>query len=312
MVCTKCGKEIEAGATLCSECGETAQQNIGNNTPDTNCPIDVFDITRVIAKGKLSVYPDRVEFAYNSDNQPVTETYHYFNIKNVSVDSGMKILSLVIETIDDVKMYFSIENENSAEVYNQKTEIINKAKAACPSLEALGLTEDDMKKELDENKEKRKGKAGKKAMNFLSEYKNFGALSTKSKIIHIAIPLIIIIALICIFSGGGVKDADYIDCAKSVASNYLKAPSTATYSDCEVVEKDDYGRALVFLTVESQNSFGAYVRTYFAVVIESYDKSTEEYTYSRFSVQHWTDSSHNEMGLELSKELGHWNEPLED
>ena len=310
MVCQKCGKEIENGTNFCSECGTTIEDTVQQNTQ--NNPIDVFKLTRVIAQGQLSIYSDRVEFAYASDSKTVTETYHYFNIKNASVDNGMKILSLVIETIDDNKMYFTIDNEKSAEIYEQKAEIINRAKAACPSLEALGLTEDDMKKELSENKEKRKGKAGKKIEKFLSEYKNFGALTQKNKIIHIAMPIVIIIALFSLFSGSGTSDDDYIDCAKTVASNHLKAPSTASYSDCKVVEKDDYGRALVTLTVDSENSFGAYVRTYCAIVIESYDESTEKFTYNRMSFQTWTDKSYEDIGIEAAKTLGNWDEPLDD
>ena len=323
MLCQICGKEIEDGVKFCTECG-TVIENEAQPTPENKSyisdvaectedkPIDVFKVTRIIAKGYLSVHSDRVEFSYVSDNKSVTEIYHYFNIKSISVDNGLKIASLLIETIDDNKMFFTMDGENSVEIYNQKSEIINQAKTSCPTLDALGLNEEDMKKELADNTEKRKGKAGKKILNFLSEYKNFGTLNQKNKIIHIAVPILVVILLFSLFSGGGVSDDDYIDCAISVASNHLKSPSTASYSDAKVVEKDDYGRVLVTFSVDSQNGFGAYVRTYCAIVIESYDKSTENFTYNRSSFQTWTDRSHEEICIEGAKIFGNWDEPIED
>lgn len=329
MICNKCGKEIDDSSKFCTECGENIEKETVNDTEEAaivkneafaqsitekseNDAIEVLKVTRIMTKGDLSIFSDRIEFTYLSDNMSVTETYHYFNIKNISVDNGMKIASLLIETADNNKMFFIIDNENSVEVYNQKAELMKRGKSTCPALELLGLTEEDMKNELNENKEKRKGKAGKKIGNFISEYKNFSSLTAKSKIIHIAVPILIVIALFSFFSGGGVSDEDYIVCAKSVAYNQLKAPSTASFSDAKVVEKDDYGRALVTFTVDSENSFGAYVRTYYAIVIETYDKSSEQFTYDRFGVQHWTNSSADEIYIEAAKEAADWNEPLED
>lgn len=329
MICNKCGKEIDDGSKFCAECGErietetvqdTEKETAVKNEPfaqkitefPENNAVEVLKVTRIIAKGDLSIYSDRIEFTYLSDNKPVSETYHYFNVKNASADNGLKVASLVIETIDDNKMFFTIDNENSFDVYTQKAEFINKMKDACPALELLGMTAEDMKKELNENKEKRKGKAGKKIENFISEYKNFGTLTKKNKIIHLAVPLIIVVILFSLFSGGGISDEDYIDCAKSVAYNQLKAPSTASFSDGKVVEKDDYGRALVTFTVDAENSFGAYVRTYYAIVIETYDKSTEQFTYNRFAVQHWTNSIDDDIYLEAAKLAADWDKPLED
>lgn len=330
MLCKNCGKEIDDGSKFCAECGErietetvkdTAEETVVKNEPfaqkipesPENNAVEVLKVTRIITNGDLSIYADRIEFSYLRDNKPVSETYHYFNIKKASVDNGLKVASLVIETIDDNKMFFTINNENSFDVYTQKAEFINQMKAACPALELLGLTDEDMKKELNENKEKRKGKTVKKIENFISEYKSFGTLTKKNKIIHLAIPLLIVIILFNLFSGGGESNEDFIiRCAQTVAYEQLKSPSTASFSDGQVVEKDDYGRALVTFFVDAENSFGAYVRTYYAIVIETYDKSTEKFTYNSFAVQHWSNGTNSDFYLEAAKVAANWDEPLED
>lgn len=157
-----------------------------------------------------------------------------------------------------------------------------------------------------------KDKAKNFAVNEVENYKNFKNLSLKQKLIRIAAPAIILIIIILIFVPKGPSDEDYILCAHSAVSDLLKSPSTATYSNEEVVEKDDYGRVLVTLSVDSQNSFGAYVRTNFAVVIESYDTSTEKFVYYPNGIQKWTDDYLKEVCIEGAKIAANWNEPLKE
>ena len=282
MICNKCGKEIDDGSKFCAECGESIEEVIQSETfvqptaeKAENNAVEVLKVTRIIAKGDLSIFSDRIEFAYLSDNIPVTEVYHYFNIKNASADNGLKIASLVIETVDDNKMFFTIDNENSFDVCTQKAALINQTKAACPALGLLGLTEEDMKNELNENKEKRKGKAGKKIENFISEYnnfksmskeeqqeaveqtkekakdfakkekenyKNFKSLSTKQKLIRIAVPVLVLIILINIFGGGSGNNSHVIKAESSdgygnVAFDLTFEEFIENYNAC--IDKDE-------------------------------------------------------------------------
>ena len=142
----------------------------------------------------------------------------------------------------------------------------------------------------------------------------FKSLSPKKKSILLAVPIIILLVVVIVsFSDGGVSDDDYISCAKTAVSKQLKSPGSAFYSNEKVVEKDDYGRVLVMLTVDSQNGFGAYLRQHCAVVIKSYNKKTKDFIYSRNGVQSWTDEYDflADTCIDMAKEASNWNEPLE-
>ena len=150
------------------------------------------------------------------------------------------------------------------------------------------------------------------AENEVKNYKNFKNLSLKQKLIRIAVPVIILIIVISIFVPNGPSDEDYISGAKTAISKQLISPATATYSNEKIVEKDDYGRVLVTLSVDSQNGFGAYVRNNYAVVIESYDTGTDEFVYYPNGITGWTSDFSKEFSIEAAKLAANWNEPLED
>ena len=56
------------------------------------------------------------------------------------------------------------------------------------------------------------------------------------------------------------EDSDYIACAQTLLNGMLKNPYSAQYNASAVYEKDSYGRAIVYMDVSSQNSFGGWVR----------------------------------------------------
>lgn len=147
-------------------------------------------------------------------------------------------------------------------------------------------------------------------IKWFSDYKNFKNLSLKQKLIRIAIPVIVLVIIISILVPNGPSDEDYISSARAAVSDTLKSPATATYSNEKIVDEDDYGRVLVTLTVDSQNSFGAYIRTNYAVVIGSYDTSTDEFVYYPNGIQTWTDNYLEELCIESAKTAANWNEPL--
>lgn len=150
------------------------------------------------------------------------------------------------------------------------------------------------------------------AENEVKNYKNFKNLSLKQKLVRIAIPVIVLIIIISILIPNGPSDEDYIADAKTAVSEKLKSPATAMYSNEKIVDEDDYGRVLVTLTVDAQNSFGAYVRENYAVVIESHDTSTDKFVYYPNGIEHWTEDYLEEVCIEGAKMAANWNEPLED
>lgn len=92
---------------------------------------------------------------------------------------------------------------------------------------------------LSENKNGTKG--------FFAGYKDFKSLSLKQKILHIAIPLIVVIVFFSLFSGTNGK---YINAAKAAYLELNAFGSSANWSEETVVEKDDYGRAIVVMRLK--------------------------------------------------------------
>ncbi|MHB1154017.1 MAG: zinc-ribbon domain-containing protein [Eubacteriales bacterium] len=81
------------------------------------------------------------------------------------------------------------------------------------------------------------------------------------------------------YTNKNVSDSDYISCAKTLINKALKNPSSAQYNSTSVYEKDDYGRAIVYLDVSAQNSFGGWVRSEYYVCIQNV-KSDGTFTYN--------------------------------
>lgn len=105
----------------------------------------------------------------------------------------------------------------------------------------------------------------------------------------------------------------YFSVAEQLVSENLKSPSTALYSEEEIVEEDDYGRVLVRLAVDAENGFGATIRNYAAVVIVDYDEDEETFRYnSYFAVQLYDSKSSQENVEDVVKSNNNWNEPFSD
>lgn len=63
-----------------------------------------------------------------------------------------------------------------------------------------------------------------------------------------------------------------IKACKDFVSKNLKAPATVKYNSIEIKERDQCGRILLIVEVDSQNGFGAYVRSKFHVILQSVNK----------------------------------------
>lgn len=136
---------------------------------------------------------------------------------------------------------------------------------------------------------------------------------------------IVLGVIVAIFIGLGIigvvndstkaNDKDLIKCAETVVSKQLKSPGSAVYSNENVVERDNYGRALVTLTVDSQNGFGAYLRENFIVIIANYNKSTGKFiVHSENGIQSYQDGDEflKDTLIESAKTASNWGNPLND
>lgn len=116
----------------------------------------------------------------------------------------------------------------------------------------------------------------------------------------------------CCLSGDLFSDAFvdwdelYISAAKNIVADNLKNPSSAVYNDAYVYEKDDYGRAIVYLDVSAQNGYGGYTRDDWWVCITNMD-ADGNYTYNRYASH-----SNKIANLSLLKSLNDFGEPKEE
>ena len=77
-------------------------------------------------------------------------------------------------------------------------------------------------------------------------------------------------------------DETIVGCAKQLISNSLLSSTTARWGTCEKVDEDNYGRCLVYVSLEAQNGFGAYVKKNYFVVLQNVEYSGR-FTYKPYS-----------------------------
>ena len=110
---------------------------------------------------------------------------------------------------------------------------------------------------------------------------------------------------------GPSKEEQYIAAAKDIISDNLKNPSSAIFNEAYLLEEDDYGRAIVFIDVTSENSLGGAVRDECYVCVQSVDDDGR-YTCSRYMSFVEANGSYDEIYLNTLKSANNFGEPMED
>ena len=106
------------------------------------------------------------------------------------------------------------------------------------------------------------------------------------------------------------EDKQYLSAAEDFICKILKNPYSATLHDSYIVEKDSYGRAIVYLDVTAENSFGGTVRNKFYVCILEVDNNGGYKHNGEFSYCEITDTgSAGDIGLTYLKEINNWGNP---
>ncbi len=134
-------------------------------------------------------------------------------------------------------------------------------------------------------------------------------VKTKSvpKLVYIIIGIVLVIIVVNIFGRQSIDNVA-IGCAKTVVSEQLKSPSSAIWHDSKIMDKDSYGRYLVYLEVEATNSFGGYITNEYLVVIYNVKKDGH-FNYNNFAVQSVTSSTYD-IVEGVIKDLNNWNEQI--
>ena len=135
----------------------------------------------------------------------------------------------------------------------------------------------------------------------------------RKTVLWIVCGLVIGLFIVMGFSNDEPEKESVINAARNVVHKQLTAPSTAVYSGEEILDEDDYGRYLVYVDVDSENGFGAQVRTEWVVIVFSVTEDTFRYNnqMSYVNNEDGTDVQ-GELALSLLKELNDWNKPLEE
>lgn len=91
---------------------------------------------------------------------------------------------------------------------------------------------------------------------------------------------------------------------KDIIEKRLKSPATVNYAVMEITDEDKYGRYCLYVELDSQNSFGALVRSKYRVVLQAV---YTDGTYSAFSEAVLPVSFINTE--ENIKKINKWNTP---
>ncbi len=110
---------------------------------------------------------------------------------------------------------------------------------------------------------------------------------------------------------GPSKEEQYIAAAKDIICDNLKNPSSAIFNEAYLLEEDDYGRAIVFIDVTSENALGGAVRDECYVCVQSVDDDGR-YECSRYAAYVKANGSYNEIYLNTLKTANNFGEPMEE
>lgn len=305
MFCSKCGNEIKEGEKYCSNCGckiETSD-NICRNSDNTVKNINIQDNKKELKKSnhkKLKIismldYNGKVKDLKGlKESGKMTETelkkattklwlkmffgtIGFFILittiiigiaigkqeidKKIEKSKEVQVPNLVGKTLSEAELelsnlelnieakYSSLYSDNPEAIIqtqdNNEGTILKKG----DTVKVTAKTQEQLDKEKQEKEERERKEAEAKAKGYRS------SPATTDTIVN---------------------------CAETLISNNLKSPGTAIWGKSEKVDEDNYGRCLVYVSVEAQNGFGGYIKSDYFVILQ-YVESNGKFTYYPYS-----------------------------
>ena len=131
---------------------------------------------------------------------------------------------------------------------------------------------------------------------------------------YIAIIFIILFIFIIIYiiknkdnnvdiSYDGTNKDIILQLCKQYVCKYLKCPSTAQFPKIDIISQDKYGRVFVDVSVDSEDVFGAMIRTNFGIVLYPHNN---EYKITDCGVCKYSFYKTEDV----IKRINNWNKPL--
>ena len=108
-------------------------------------------------------------------------------------------------------------------------------------------------------------------------------------------------------------DFKKIETAERIVSKTLLAPSSAKYSEGQIVNRVKISKSrtlyLVYLTVDAQNTYGAFIRSHYLVVfLHYYHNGIDDYQWlNSLGVKNFNNYP-NEYKIKSMKETNGWND----
>lgn len=297
MICKKCGNEVKEGEKFCSKCGyrinneEAINKNQANSTNKNKQSKLKNILGKITGQTKMNELQDLKERGVITE-QEFKKSKNKIFIKVCIIEVLILILiPTIIVGCVMVKQEIDNKIEKSKEVQvpnlvgktlaDAKSELSNlelNIEAQYPSLysdspEAIIQSQDNsegsiLKKgntvkvtaktqeQLDKEKQEQEERKRKEA-----EAKEKGYRSSPA------------------------KSDTIVSCAKTLINNELRSSTTARWGQCEKVDEDNYGRCLVYVSLEAQNGFGAYSKLNYFVILQ-YVESNGEFTYKPYGYKH--------------------------
>lgn len=114
----------------------------------------------------------------------------------------------------------------------------------------------------------------------------------------------------------GASNKTIIDCARTEVDKLLRSSSTAVWSEkAKILDKDEYGRYLVYVPLEAQNGFGGYKKLEYLVIVSNVtsDGHYSSYTYSStYEITGFFSDNYQKNDYQSFKERNHWGESQDE
>ncbi len=272
MFCKNCGAEMHEGDKFCSNCGSKIDEGNTHQTEEINT---VSDITNENTSKKL-------DNEKKSKNRKSLKRFFIILIVMVVLIISCVV---IVNSIKEKERIARLEQEEKLKV--ELPDVVGKTIAeAEKELQALDLL---VKKNCDNYLDLEGNDDDSIVKKVTKNYSNINAGSTvrKGDTIEIWGQSQNWKAKQEEKKAKGYRSSPastdtIISCAKTLIDNSLRSSSTAKWGTCEKIDEDNYGRCLVYVSLEAQNGFGAYSKLNYFVVLQ-YVQSDGNFTYKPYS-----------------------------
>ena len=273
-ICSNCGNELSDTAKFCGKCGSKCEEGVQEKEVKGMCQKCGNELVEKMKFcPKCGTEIKTVESRDKSKIEQVTE---------MASSGVMQAGFALAEGVEKSREKFNeIQNMSNEERKERAKQYVNTAKE--------------------------------KGAEFAGDVKAFKNLSKRKRVIVTLCGIVVALFIITRFIGNEPKEEYVVNAARNVVDKQLIAPATAIYSGEEILEKDDYGRYLVYLNVDAENGYGAKVRSEWCVIVFSVTKDDFHYNNQASYVNSYSGTDvKSELAISTLKEFNDWDKPLED